>query len=213
TPGAHIDLQVGGYSRRYSLCGRRGDSGRFEIAVLREAEGRGGSRFIHDELAPGTLVSVGGPKNHFRLDETKDRYLLVAGGIGITPILAMADRLQELGRDYVLHYCGRARRTMAFLDRLEADHGDRLRLYPAEEGRRLDVAAVVEDAGASGTIYACGPARLLDALEALTRDRPDRLRVEHFSSDGAVLDPEKEIGFDVELTDSELTIHVPPTQT
>src|SRR5690606_29252313 len=124
TPGAHIDLQVGGYSRRYSLCGRRGDTARFEIAVLREPEGRGGSRYIHDELSPGSVVSVGGPKNHFRLDETADRYLLVAGGIGITPILAMADRLKELGRDYLLHYCGRARRTMAFLDRLQADHGD-----------------------------------------------------------------------------------------
>jgi ferredoxin len=89
-----------------------------------------------------------------------------------------------------------------------------MRLYPAEEGARLDIPAVVASAREAGqTIYACGPERLLNALEGLTRDRPDILHVEHFSSAGTALDPAKEVGFDVELTDSKLTVHVPPTQT
>ncbi len=102
---------------------------------------------------------------------------------------------------------------MAFLDRLRRDHGDRLHLYPALEGRRLDAAAVIGASMADAQIYACGPGRLLGALEAIMRDQPARLHVEHFSAASTRLDPENEISFNVELRDSGLSVHVGPDQT
>lgn len=121
--GAHIDLLFGEFQNSYSLCGDPADRTCLEVAVLCEKEGRGGSRAIHEQLSPGDTVRVRGPKTHFRLDEGAPRYVLVAGGIGITPILAMADRLKRLGKPYELHYAGArarpwpswiaSRRTMA----------------------------------------------------------------------------------------------------
>ncbi|HEV7371768.1 cytochrome P450/oxidoreductase [Arenibaculum sp.] len=214
SPGAHIDVIVGEHVRKYSLCGRSDDERRLQVAVLREQAGRGGSAFIHERVAPGAMIRIRGPKNHFRLDEGAASYLLVAGGIGITPIVAMADRLKRLGKDYAIHYAGRSLASMAFVDRLRRDHGDRLHLYPAADGRRLDLAALLREPRPGEQIYACGPERLLAALEALTRDRPEgALRVEHFTSAGTRLDPGQEIGFDVELKDSGLTVRVPPERT
>ena len=212
TPGAHIDLLVGGLARSYSLCGDPGDASCLQVAVLRETGGRGGSAHVHDRLGPGDTVRVRGPRNHFRLDEGAARYLLFAGGIGITPIIAMADRLRRLGKDYTLHYAGRSRGSMAFLDRLRRDHGERVRLYPGADGDRLDAAAALAGSPASAAIYACGPGRLLAALEALTRDRPERLHIERFAAPApaAASDAAAETGYDVELRDSGLTMHVPP---
>ena len=212
SPGAHVDVVVGDYTRKYSLCGDPADSHRLQIAILKETEGRGGSRFIHDTVKPGMVIRMRGPKNHFRLDESADRYVLIAGGIGITPILAMADRLKALGKDYQLHYCGRSRSTMGLLERVERDHTPRLHLHAGDQGKRLDLAALIGSCG-DAQVYSCGPERLLDALAELTADCPDRLHVEHFTATETTLDPSKEIGFDVELTDSELTVHVAPDET
>lgn len=214
SPGAHLDVTIGDYVRKYSLCGDQDDPYTFQIAVLRDPQGRGGSAFIHERIRPDMLVRIGGPKNHFRLEEGASSYLLVAGGIGITPIVAMADRLKRLGKDYAIHYAGRALETMAFVERLRRDHGERLHLYPSCEGRRLDLEALTRDAKPGTQVYACGPERLLTHLERLAEGWPDgMLHVEHFSSAGTQLDPSREIGFDVELRDSGLTVHVPPDQT
>ena len=213
TPGAHITVLVGDYARSYSLCGDGTDPARLQIAVLKEAEGRGGSAHIHSTITPGTMIRMRGPKNHFRLDEAAAGYLLFAGGIGITPILAMADRLKRIGKDYEIHYVGRARASMAFLDRLHRDHGARLHLYPKREGARLELDAVLRAHPQDTQIYACGPERLLVMLEQLTADQPARLHVEHFSSVGTQLDPTQETGFEVELQDSRLTIQVAADQT
>lgn len=212
--GSHIDLADGAVSRMYSLCGAPDDAGRLEIAILREAQGRGGSAHFHDTLAPGSEVRVAGPKNHFHLDETAARYLLIAGGIGITPILAMADRLKALGKPYAIHYGGRARPSMAYLDRLAGDHGDALHLYPRAEGRRMDLDALLGDLPPGVQVYACGPERLLEDLEARATAWPENtLHVEHFTSDAATLDPEKEHAFDLVLKDSDLTVRVGPGET
>ncbi|HVS77404.1 MAG TPA: cytochrome P450/oxidoreductase [Steroidobacteraceae bacterium] len=211
--GAHIDLLVGGYQRRYSLCGDGADRSCYRIAVLRETGGRGGSAYIHTAVAPGQPVRIRGPKNHFRLAEGDAPCVLIAGGIGITPIVAMADRLRSLGRDYVLHYAGRSRGGMAFCERLERDHGSRLRLYCKEEGARLDLEAVIAAASPEAQIHACGPPRLLAALAQLMRGDPDRLHVEHFTTEGAMLDPGREEAFEVVLQDSRLTVQVPPDRT
>jgi cytochrome P450/ferredoxin-NADP reductase len=213
TPGAHIDVMIGDYARKYSLCGERDDGSRLKIAILKDETGRGGSLYIHQTITPGALIRIRGPKNHFRLDEGGERYLLIAGGIGITPIVAMADRLKQLGKDYAIHYAGRSEASMAFNGRLRRDHGDRLFLYPKSEGRRLNLDAVVSAAHADAQIYACGPERLLEALEHIVRARPERLHIEHFTAIGTQLVPENEEPFEVELKDSQLSVQVPADQT
>ncbi|MCR0981982.1 cytochrome P450/oxidoreductase [Roseomonas populi] len=213
TPGAHIDVTVGEYQRKYSLCGDAGDRRRLQVAIRREDLGRGGSAYIHTAIRPGDIIRVRGPKNHFRLDEGAEQYLLVAGGIGITPIIAMADRLRRLGKSYAIHYAGRSRAAMAFLDRLKRDHGARLHLYPKDEGICLNLPAVIAAASQDAQVYACGPERMLAMLEDAAVCRPERLHVEHFSAAEALLDPSVETPFEVELKDSGLSVPVPADRT
>jgi ferredoxin-NADP reductase len=209
--GAHVTLDLApGLERAYSLCGA---GGAWQIAVLREPAGRGGSAHVHDHLTEGAEVRVRGPRCHFRLDAGAPAHVLVAGGIGITPILAMADRLAAQGRPFALHYAGRRRAGMAFLDRLARDHRARSTLWVGEEGRRLDLPALIAAAPAGAQICACGPARLLDALAAACAARPDlTLTVEHFAG-RSTLDPAQEHAFAVDLLDSGLTLTVPPDRT
>jgi cytochrome P450/ferredoxin-NADP reductase len=214
TPGAHVEVVIGGFNRNYSLCGAQEDQHRLQFTVLHDPQGRGGSSFIHAHVEPGMLIGIRGPKNHFRLDESAASYLLIAGGIGITPIIAMADRLKSLGRNYEIHYAARSPAKMAFLGRLQRDHGDRLHLYSSQDGQRLDLQTCLRQVGPAGQVYACGPERLLNNLTDLTHDWPDNVvHIERFSGSGTQLDPEHEIGFDVELQDSGLTVHVPPEKT
>lgn len=213
TPGAHLDLVVGPMTRKYSLCGDLEDLSTYRVAILKEEAGRGGSRHVHETVRPGMTVHIRGPRNHFRLDESAERHILVAGGIGITPIVAMADRLKALGKDYAVHYCGRSAAGMAFLDRLRRDHGARLRLYAGDQGARLDLTAMIAEAPSDALVYACGPARLLDALTEAMAATPERLRVEHFSSVAGALDPARETPFAVELADSGLSLDVPADTT
>lgn len=211
--GAHIELCVGDFDRKYSLCGDPEESG-YRVAIRREDMGRGGSCHIHDTIKPGQEIRLRGPSNLFRLSADAAHYVLVAGGIGITPIIAMADRLKANGKPYELHYAGRSRQTMAFLARLQADHDAVLTLYPGDEGRPLELTALVDRLPAGGQIYSCGPKRMLLALEELTADMSEgTLRFEHFSSAGSGLDPAKEQAFEVELTDSGMTVRVDADKT
>jgi hypothetical protein len=141
--GSHVDLVAGGYRRKYSLCGTRDDRAVLEVVILREAAGRGGSRHFCDAVAAGDTIHLAGPKNLFRLDESAQHHILIAGGIGITPILAMADRLKALGKPYVLHYAARSRAHMALLARVQRDHGDHLSLHVGEEGTRMRLDALL----------------------------------------------------------------------
>ncbi|ASC67672.1 cytochrome [Achromobacter denitrificans] len=216
TPGSHIDVECGdtGLSRQYSLCGDPAVPGALEIAVLRETDGRGGSAWIHEHLRPGGTVRVRGPRNHFRMDESAARLIFIAGGIGITPISAMARRARELGLDYQLHYSGRARGCMALLDDLAQLHGERLHLHVSDEGGRNDFAALLAQPDAGTQIYACGPERMLAALQEACAGWPeDALRVEHFHSTLATLDPSREHAFEAELKDSGIVLQVPADQT
>lgn len=213
TPGSHLDILFNDLSRQYSLCGSGTDTSGYEIAVLEEAGGRGGSRFIHQNFAVGQTLKVRGPRNHFRLEDAEN-YIFIAGGIGITPIIAMADSAKALGRNYEIHYTGRSHSTMALLDRLRNDHGDRLTLYTSASGGKLDVADLLREARAETQIYGCGPARLLDSMQEETKHWPaGSLHVEHFVSTLEALDPTRERSFEVELKDSGLTIQVPADQT
>ncbi|MCV2893417.1 cytochrome P450/oxidoreductase [Lentibacter sp. XHP0401] len=213
TPGAHIELCVGDYDRKYSLCGDPA-SDTYEVAIRKEDLGRGGSRYIHETVSEGAEIKMRGPSNLFRLDETAAHYVLVAGGIGITPIIAMADRLQKIGASYELHYAGRSRNTMAFLERAARDHGAVLAIYASDESASLDLVTLVSTLSQGAQVYACGPERLLTALEELTADLPENtFHFEHFSSSNAVLDPANETSFEVEFADSGLVINVPADTT
>lgn len=216
SPGSHIDVECGntGLSRQYSLCGNPADANVFEIAVLREPDSRGGSAWLHANLRVGDKLKVRGPRNHFRLDEACRKAIFIAGGIGITPVSAMARRARELGIDYVLHYCGRSREGMALRAELAALHGARLHLHVGDEGQRAAFDQILATPEAGTQVYACGPARLIEALETCCAGWPeDTLRVEHFSSTLATLDPSREQPFTVELKDSGLTLDVPAGQT
>lgn len=170
-------------------------------------------RYIHDTARPGTHLHIKGPRNHFRLEPEAAHYILVAGGIGITPVLAMADRLRADRRSYEIHVAGRSLRAMPLLDRLRI-HTDRLTLYPSSTGQRLDIAALCADPKPDTQIYACGPDRLIAALEHHTTHWPqDSLRVEHFTSGHTQLDPDHEHAFDIELRDSARTLRVGADQT
>ncbi|MFC4521903.1 cytochrome P450/oxidoreductase [Cupriavidus pinatubonensis] len=216
SPGSHIDVDCGetGLSRQYSLCGDPAETGVLEIAVLREPESRGGSAWIHDHVKPGDRLKIRGPRNHFRMDEGCRKAIFIAGGIGITPVSAMARRALALGIGYEIHYSGRTRTGMAMIDELRALHGDRLRLYIKEEGGRNDLDALLARTDRSAQIYACGPARMVEALEQACTGWPDdALRVEHFATTLGTLDPSKEQPFEVELKDSGLAVTVPADQT
>ncbi|MFJ1301744.1 cytochrome P450/oxidoreductase [Pseudomonadota bacterium AL_CKDN230030165-1A_HGKHYDSX7] len=216
TPGAHLDVECGdtGLSRQYSLCGDPGERGIYEIAVLRDPDSRGGSHWMHAHAVAGARLRVRGPRNHFRFDEDASHVVLVAGGIGITPIAAMARRARELGMSYELHYSGSSRARMALLDTLQALHGEHLHVYARDEGARQDFAARHAQARPGVRIYACGPQRMLDGLAQATAHWPEgTLSVEHFQSTLGVLDPAREHAFEVELKDSGLTLTVPADQT
>jgi len=213
SPGAHVDVIAGPYVRKYSLCGDPAQTGSYQLAILKDPASRGGSAYLHDTVAVGDVLRIRGPKNHFRLNEDAEDFILIAGGIGITPIIAMADRLKFLGRRYHIHYTGRSEASMALLDRLARDHGANLTHHIKQRGERLSVPAIVAQAKGGAQIYACGPERLLNDLTAQMAERPDQLHIEHFAATGSHLTPSQEIGFDVRLQDTGLTLHVAPDQT
>lgn len=212
-PGAHIDLFLPtGDIRQYSLCSDPDDPATWRIAVLREQDGRGGSRWIADELRAGDTVTAAGPRSHFPFDAgASRRAVLIAGGIGITPILTMAAAARASGRDYVLHYAGHEGR-MALLDELRERHGDRLVLHVTEEGSRMDVAALAADSAAAGAeLVCCGPTRLIDAVTVEAERRGIPLTVEHFEP-AELTAPVWNETFEVELAMSGMTIEVGPDQ-
>lgn len=163
-PGAHIDLVLpDGRTRQYSLCGDRWDASSYTIAVQREPDGRGGSALLHASVGVGDVLGFGGPRNGFRLAPSTD-HLFIAGGIGITPLLPMVHQADLLGLEWRMLYLGRSRDRLAFLDTLGA-HGDRVTVHCGDEHGRADLAAWRPES-ADTRVYACGPERLLDAVEA-----------------------------------------------
>lgn len=209
TAGSHIDLLCSAQWRSYSLCGNPAERDCWRIAVLRETQSRSGSVWLHEQALPGTVLRVRGPRNHFRLDESMCDYLLIAGGIGITPILAMADRLRALGKRYHLCYLGRSRRELAYLERLQREHGAALSMHISDEGSRCDLPALLGEYASVDAVYACGPERLLDALTDLMKDSSARLHVEYFSAHDAAAPQPDDRPFSIELADSGLSFEVP----
>lgn len=180
-PGAHIDLLLpGGLVRQYSLCGDPARREIYQIAVLEEPLSRGGSRAVCGELREGSALSISAPRQLFPLEPAR-RYLFIAGGIGITPILPMVRAAAAAGADWRLVYGGRERRSMAFLAELDR-YGDRVEIAPQDEVGLLDLDRWLKFPGAGVLIYACGPESLLQALEQHSAHWPrGSLHVERFA--------------------------------
>lgn len=176
-PGAHVDVLLpNGMERQYSLCGDPANRDNYRIAVLREQPGRGGSAYLHEEVRPGSVLEIRPPRNNFPLAEA-DRYVLIAGGIGITPLLPMISQLDQQGAEWRLHFGGRHRARMAFAEEL-ASYGDRVSWYPEDECGLIPLNEIVGQVPPGTLVYCCGPEPLLAAVERTCR--PDVLRMERF---------------------------------
>jgi ferredoxin-NADP reductase len=206
-PGAHVDLVLPeGLERQYSLCGDPADRSAWRVAVLREPESRGGSAYLHEEIAEGQTIGVRGPRNEFPLDRA-EAHLFIAGGIGITPLLPMIAELDAAGAAWRLVYGGRRRGSMAFLDELAA-YGDRVTIWPEDERGLIDLPGLLAEPVAGTHVYCCGPGVLIDAVEAQSAAWPHgALHVERFRpKDGALDGPMT--SFEVVLQASGLTLTV-----
>ncbi|GAA4352093.1 PDR/VanB family oxidoreductase [Angustibacter luteus] len=211
TPGAHIDLLLDDdLTRQYSLCGNPIDAASWRVGVLRAPASRGGSTYVHEQLAPGRTVRVRGPRNHFPL-VASPAYLFVAGGIGITPLLPMIAEVHAAGAQWSLLYGGRERASMAFLSELEA-YGDHVTLAPQDETGFLDLDEWLGTPRPDTVVYCCGPEGLLAAVEErCTVWPPGSLHLERFSPKAS--DPGatgEDSSFELVLQRSGLTLQVPP---
>ncbi len=209
-PGAHIDLKLrDDLTRQYSLCGDPAEHSVWRIAVLRDPQGRGGSAHVHDLLTEGCDVEVRGPRNHFALMPSP-RYVFIAGGIGITPILPMLAAAEEAGSDWELHYGGRSRRSMAFLESLEQSTGTRVTPHPQDEVGLMDLPRILGTPRPDTLVYTCGPAPLLEAVERQCAAWPEgSLHIERFSPK-ELAEPARTDTFEVQLASSGRTLSVPP---
>jgi ferredoxin-NADP reductase len=209
-PGAHVDLVLGdGLVRQYSLCGDLADRHSWQVGVLREPAGRGGSEYIHTSVHAGSAIHVRGPRNNFPLAMSGE-YLFIAGGIGITPMLPMVAEAEAAGSDWQLFYCGRARTSMAFQDDLVARYGDRVTVNPSDECGRLDLQALLGTPPPGTLVYSCGPGSLIAAVEEQCAAWPaGSLHVERFSPK-AMEEPFLQGPFEVELAQTGTVVEVPP---
>lgn len=191
--GSHIAIKVqlaNGKNdiRHYSLCNNPLQRDYYEIAVLRESPGRGGSHFIFENLKEDMQVESGIPTNNFHLHADASPAILIAGGIGITPIMSIAYTLASRGRRFQLHYAGRSKNEMAFADDLQQQFATKVHLYPADEHARMDIMNLLADAPGNTLFYACGPQKMLDDIEISARllgIAKDRIQTEHFAADDA----------------------------
>ncbi|QYB04777.1 PDR/VanB family oxidoreductase [Rhodococcus sp. USK10] len=208
TPGAHIDIEVGDAGvRQYSLCGDPQDRFRWRVGVLLERDGRGGSRYLHRQVAPGSTLTVSLPRNNFALDEGRT-YIFVAGGIGITPILPMIAAAEDEGASWSLHYGGRTRQSMAYRDEVSV-HGSRVSVLPQDECGLLPLGDILAGGDPSAQIYCCGPEPLLAAVEsALGPAESRRLHLERFRPRTVGEDSGPDRDFTVKIASTGATIRV-----
>ncbi|MEX2288958.1 MAG: PDR/VanB family oxidoreductase [Mycobacteriales bacterium] len=221
-PGAHLNVKTpSGLVRQYSLFGDARDRSSYSVAVLLAEPGRGGSRELHNSVLVGRTIRVRGPRNHFALEDAP-RYLFLAGGIGITPILAMVREVSRREVPWRLVYGGRNRSSMAFVHELQAIGGGNVELVPQEEKGLLDLQAVLRDTPQDTAVYCCGPEGMIRAAEEhCTALLPaGALRIERFGAPKstartAAAGPAEPVsgGFEVELRRTGAVLPVPPDRT
>lgn len=210
-PGAHIDLILNeALVRQYSLCGDPADRRAWRLGVLREPDGRGGSEFVHRHVKTGSRVLVRGPRNHFALEPAR-RYDFIAGGIGITPILAMIKVVSAMGAEWRLLYGGRSMASMAFVDELEG-YGDCVRVCPQDRHGLLDLAGFLGSSPPETAVYCCGPEPLIAAVERICATLPTTsLHVERFAPRATATTANE--AFEVECAATGITLTVSPDST
>tara|TARA_R110002096_G_scaffold46032_8_gene123113 strand:- start:18187 stop:19569 length:1383 start_codon:yes stop_codon:yes gene_type:complete len=216
TAGAHIDVVVApGFIRQYSLSGNPADRKKYQIGVLREEDGKGGSKLMHRIFTLGRKIFISHPINHFPLDHTATKTFLMGGGIGITPMIAMAHELHTMGGDFALHYCVSSRQNAGFLEILAAvPWVDKTHLHFTDENTRADLPFILGDYRADHHVYTCGPDRFMDGVIAAATDAgfPDDARhLEYFTAPEA---PQYENhAFTLKLTKSGREFHIPADRT
>jgi ferredoxin-NADP reductase len=216
--GSHIDLHLPhGIVRSYSLLNDSRERHRYVVAVLKDKSSRGGSRAVHEDLRIAMPLEISEPRNNFKLIETAEHSVLVAGGIGITPILSMAQRLHQLGRSFEVIYCARSRRSAAFVADIEALAAQVSWHFDDEQGGPPDLQALLAARPGVGAVnthyYACGPAVMLDAFERSCRDLGyAHAHIERFQAVEVAAASDAQQSYTVELKRSGQTLTVMPNQ-
>ncbi|MBY0239464.1 MAG: PDR/VanB family oxidoreductase [Burkholderiaceae bacterium] len=216
-PGAHIDVTApGGVTRQYSLCGSPDDDSAYLIAVKREPASRGGSASLHADVSEGDQLAVGAPRNLFALDPAAPEHLLFGAGIGITPLLSMAYRLQRSGSRYTLHYFARSPDTAAFADLLASDRfAGNVRFHygvaPDALDRALRACLAQAACGGAAHVYTCGPAPFMQRVLAAAAEgrADDAIHLEHFAAEPVAAPAGGDQSFDVVLAQSGRVLSVP----
>lgn len=216
--GSHVDVQLpNGITRQYSLCNDPQETHRYQIGVLRDAASRGGSAAVHDLVKEGDVLTISAPRNHFGLAHEAQKHLLLAGGIGVTPILCMAERLANTGADFAMHYATRAPERTAFRQRIAAsafasrvqfhyDNGDAM--------QKLDLQKLLSQPQAGTHLYVCGPKGFMDAVLGTARAAgwPEtQIHYEFFSAEVAKSD--SDASFEIKLASSGRIVMVSKDQT
>lgn len=209
--GSHVVVEMQGAGRThrnpYSLMSAPDETRYYQVGVRRVDEGRGGSRFMHEQVATGTVLRISEPVNLFPLVRTRRKHVLLAGGIGITPFFAHIAELQCLGVDYELHYAVRDASHAGFAADLQRLAGDSLHLYLEAEGQSIDMGAVLRGQPLGTDVYVCGPAGMIEATRTAARAAgwaDSHVHWEQFTT------PPAGEPFDVELAHSKLKVHVGP---
>lgn len=216
--GSHVDVHLpGGPIRQYSLCNDPHETHRYLIAVLRDPASRGGSEAMHTQVQQGQLLQISAPKNHFGLVHDAQRSLLLAGGIGVTPILCMAERLAMVGADFSMHYSSRTRARTAFVDRIAAStFAPQVHFHfgDGDATQKLDLATLLKEPQDGVHLYVCGPKGYMDAVLATARAQgwPEhQLHYEFFAAE--VVKSEADASFEVQLASSGRIITIAKEQT
>lgn len=216
--GSHIDVTApGGITRQYSLCNAPGESHRYEIAVLKDPRGRGGSLAMHEGVQAGDELSISAPRNHFQLAPDAQESVLLAGGIGITPLLCMAHALWDQGRPFVLHYCNRSMERAAFRERIaRSPFADRVRFHfdDGAADQVLDLNALLASPRPAVHLYTCGPQGFMDAVLSTARRSgwvQEQLHYEFFKAEAKPAG--QDVAFDVLLAVSGRVVRIEPGQT
>ena len=219
TAGAHIDVEVdlpdGSHDKRsYSLASNSADRSRYEIAVLHLPDGNGGSAYMHSQVNEGQLLACSQPVNEFTLSDEADEHILIAGGVGITPILAMSHALQSTGADFKLHYAARSEEQMAYQDLSRQLAGDGFHAYFSQSANPnpMDLTALLGEYRPGRHVYVCGPGRLMQAVIETAQQlgwSDDRVHRESFGARPEISDK----AIEVELALSGMTLRVEPGTT
>lgn len=220
TAGAHVDVHIApGVIRQYSLCNDPSERHRYVIAVLRDERGRGGSRAMHDDMHVASRIRISVPRNNFTLADDARKVILIAGGIGVTPLKSMVHHLESQWKDYDLHYCAKGPEYAAFRDELQrlAKIGNvHCHFDGGNPEKGIDLKRLLAEHQTGAHVYYCGPGGFMDACKQAASHWPEgTVHCEHFKAP-AQSRPDTEAdtgdGYAVEIASTGQTLHVSPLQ-